>query len=168
MDVARVVSSSKQDLPDYHGHGLRYEYEPRPPKAGPPLVDPREYKFLLSECSQDCLWRILPWHECINFRRRSTYLKRIPKIKNGLTEGPQDVSSKTGESTAFGIEADYVLCFEILAVYHLLLILPSFIFWAYWMAKHPGDLQNASVPSMTVFALITVLWIILGKRVGIS
>jgi hypothetical protein len=90
-----------------------------------------------------------------------------------MTEIPKKLSDvepllKVGQGFAFGIEADYVLSLRILAAYHLLTIIPAFAFWAFWLSNNPGDWQNASVPLVTVLALITVFWIMAGKRVGIS
>lgn len=163
MYVNRVMSSPKQELPDYHGHRDHYEYEPRPPNAQPPLIDPGIFRILLSECNEVCLRKALPWHDCIRISPKSSYVTKIPKKKDDF-----EVSNETGERVAFGIEADYMLSLRVLAIYHLIVIIPSFIFWAYWMSKHSGDWQNASVPLMTVVALTTVFWIMAGKRVGIS
>ncbi|KAK6811346.1 hypothetical protein RU639_012790 [Aspergillus parasiticus] len=41
-------------------------------------------------------------------------------------------------------------------------------FWIYWLNYHPGDLQNASVPSSTVLALIAAFWGIFARRIDIS
>lgn len=65
---------------------------------------------------------------------------------------------------AWGLEADYALSFVFIAVYHLVPVLSAFGFWIYWLVKHPGDWQNASVPIMTVAALIAVFWMPFGKR----
>ena len=78
------------------------------------------------------------------------------------------MASQIGESVAFGIEADYMLSLWMLTAYHLMAILPAFAFWAFWMSKHSGDWQNASVPLLTVLAMITVFWVMAGKRLGIA
>ena len=74
---------------------------------------------------------------------------------------------EAGEEVAFGIEADYMVCFKRLAIYHLLLIIGPVIFWGVWMWKHPGDWQNASVPLLAVIALMTVFWFMFDRRVPI-
>lgn len=56
----------------------------------------------------------------------------------------------------------------ILVAYRLAATLPAFAFWSFWLSTHPGDWQNASVPLLTVLALITVFWVMAGKRLGIS
>lgn len=120
------------------------------------------YQILLSECCKPCYWTFLPWHYCIRLDEGSAHTRKLPKLKALSTplKGTNDV--------AFGLEADYMLSLRILAAYYVLTIVPAFVFWGYWMVRHPGDLQNASVPLMTVLALITVFWIMMGKRVGIS
>lgn len=69
---------------------------------------------------------------------------------------------RAGE-VAFGLEADYSLSFAILSVYHVVLIFLAFGFWIYWLNKYPNDLQNASVPSFIVFALMTTFWGLFGS-----
>lgn len=120
------------------------------------------YQILLSECDKPCYWRVLPWRYCIHLDQGSFHIKKLPKLK-GTSDPLADVNE-----LAFGLEADYMLSFRILAAYHILTIVPAFAFWGYWMTRRPGDLQNASVPLLTVLSLITVFWIMMGKRVGIS
>lgn len=156
------TSSTKQELPDKYGLSAQYEYAPRPPKAEPPLIDPRMYHILLSECQPVCYWRFSPWHHCIHLDPGCIHVKKLPKRNDGSRLFTSD------EDLAFGLEADYMLSLRILAAYHVLTIVPAFAFWAFWLTYHPGDLQNACVPLMTVVALITVFWIMAGKRVGIS
>jgi hypothetical protein len=72
------------------------------------------------------------------------------------------------EKIAFGIEADYLPSSAFFFFYHAILILSGFSFWIYWLKEHPGDLQNASVPLFTLFALIAAFWAFVGKGVGAS
>lgn len=134
---------------------------PRPAEV--PLIDPRLYQILLSECEENCPWTSLRWHDCIRLGSSRSYTNRIPRRK-------QDIEDllEAGAGIAFGIEADYLLSLRILAAYHLAAIVPAFVFWTFWMSNHPGDWQNASVPLMTVLALTTVFWLMAGKRLGIS
>jgi hypothetical protein len=64
---------------------------------------------------------------------------------------------------AWGIEADYMLSYWLLSIYHLIPLLLAFFFWVYWLMHHPGDWQNASVPVVTVIALIAVIWLPFGS-----
>jgi hypothetical protein len=142
-------------------HLNEYEYTPRPAEL--PLIDPRLYEILLSECEEQCPWACLRLHDCIRLGTSRSYTDRIPRRK-------QDIEDllKAGAGVAFGIEADYMLSLVILVAYHLTAILPAFAFWSFWLSAHPGDWQNASVPLLTVLALITVFWVMAGKRLGIS
>ena len=159
-----ITSGSKQELPDEYGlrFAAQYEYTPRYPDVKPPLIDPRMYQILLSECQRICYWRFLPWHYCIHLDAGCHHVEKIPK-KNDVSD-----LFTSGDDPAFGLEADYMLSLRILAAYHILTIVPAFAFWGWWLTRYPGDLQNASVPLMTVLALITVYWIMAGKRVGIA
>jgi len=44
------------------------------------------------------------------------------------------------------------------AIYHLLILALPFSFWGWWQAKHPGDLQNASVPVTVVLAMVPLFF----------
>jgi hypothetical protein len=65
------------------------------------------------------------------------------------------------------MEASYTLSAGMVFFYHVLLISSAFSFWIYWLNKHPEDLQNASVPTFTVLAVMGTFWAILGRRTTI-
>jgi len=95
---------------------------------------------------------------------------RIPQKKGAFdtTSKLNDPCLQTIEKIAFGIEADYLPSSAFFFLYHAVLLLSGFGFWIYWLKEHPGDLQNASVPLFTIFALIAAFWAFLGKGVGTS
>ena len=156
-----ITSGSKDELPDDDGHSNIYIYNPRGPNVKPPVIDPNVLHFLLSECDEVCLWRFLnPWHRCIRLGEHLSYLSKIPKKTDGFS-----MLDETGEKIAFGIEAGYKVSLGRLAIYHLILILAPVGFWAWWMVKHPGDWQNATVPLLAATALIVVFWLLFDKRV---
>jgi hypothetical protein len=99
-------------------------------------------------------------HKCRPLSPHSHRWKRIPRKKGAFNSSGGDVGQ-----CAFGIEADYALSFAVLAAYHVIPILAAFGFWVYWMKKHAGDFQNASVPLFTVTALLTAFWMV-EHRVG--
>ncbi|KAH7129266.1 hypothetical protein EDB81DRAFT_764414 [Dactylonectria macrodidyma] len=55
MYANQVMSSSKHELPDYHGHLYHYEYEPRRPNIKPPFINQEIFQILLSKCHGICL-----------------------------------------------------------------------------------------------------------------
>jgi hypothetical protein len=95
-------------------------------------------------------------------------LKLIPKKKSEFAvQSGQDIGG-----FAWGIEADYALSLLHLSVYHLIPLLSGFGFWVYWLTRHPGDWQNASVPTLTTIALMAVFWVPFGSgfnsRLGVG
>ena len=158
----RVLSSEKEDLPDDYGYAEDYDYTPRPPQAKMPLINSNEFKLYLSACITNCkMASFLPsfWHDCFVPPPEAKLLQRIPKKRSRLC-----LSGQGCEDVAFGLEAEYVISFISVIAYHLLLIVPAFGFWAYWLLQRPGDLQNASVPVFTVIAIITVFWTTTAKE----
>lgn len=124
LTAKRVVSMSGQALPDDHGQTDVYEYDPRPPEATIPLIDCNIFNLLLSECPEVCSWKVFwPWHDCVPAQLATEYLSMIPERKEHF-----NVLTHTGESVAFGLEADYLLSFWMLATYHLISIIPAFAF----------------------------------------
>jgi hypothetical protein len=52
-----------------------------------------------------------------------------------------------------------------MTLYHGVLLAGGVAFFIYWLVKHPGDLQNASVPLFTALGLMASFWTI-GIHVG--
>lgn len=95
---------------------------------------------------------------------------RIPRKKGSFIVNSRLQGFEPGdaERIAFGIEANYFLSHTTLLVYHLLFILPGFVFWGYWLRYNPGDYQDASVPLFAIVVLIGTVWGLFGKRIGIA
>jgi hypothetical protein len=43
-------------------------------------------------------------------------------------------------------------------MYHLLILIPPFTLWGWWLSLHPDDIQSASVPMTVVLAMISMFW----------
>jgi hypothetical protein len=129
------------------------------------MIDPKTFAVCLRICAVHCRWRLFnPWHDCIRLPCRDHRIRSIPKKKTEF-----DVQSTDDIGTvAWGLEADYALSFAYMAVYHVVPLLAAFAFWAYWLVKHPGDLQTAAVPLLTVLALFAVMWVPFGIVAGKS
>jgi hypothetical protein len=161
LNVDRVFSCG-EGLPDPDGFAHDYEYLPRPPMAKNPLIDPKLFAICLNACDEDCMWSIVgpPLHDCFQLPPLGDKLRCIPKKKSEF-----DVQSKQKiEDVAWGMEAGYALSFLYLSIYHLIPIFSGFGFWVYWLISHPGDLQNASVPTLTTVALMAVFWVPFGNH----
>ena len=159
----RVLSTEKDDLPDNYGLGAEYEYKPRPPKAPNPLISRNEFKLCLTAYSEDCIKRLfIPWHDCYMLPPECRRLSKIPKKKAQFDL----LSSIVYGEVAFGLEADYNVSFLYVLIYHMLLIVPAFGFWIFWLMTNPGNLQNASVPFFTVLSAIGLFWATYAKGVG--
>ena len=76
-------------------------------------------------------------------------------LDSTTSSAPPDLPS---DELAFGLCPVYNISFLAVFTYHILLILPAFGFWVYWLVHNPGDLQNASVPLMTVITIIAGFW----------
>ncbi|KAI8623942.1 hypothetical protein F5Y19DRAFT_481082 [Xylariaceae sp. FL1651] len=168
--IVDEVSSCGEALPDDHGYTIDYTYRPRPPAARKPLIDPARFSVLLKTCNSLCYWSLLPklLHKCRRLPVNSKEWLRIPQKKGvfGTTTDLYSSGPQIAERVAFGIEADYLPSNVFFFLYHAILILSGFGFWIYWLREHPGDLQNASVPLFTIFALIAAFWAFLGKGAG--
>jgi hypothetical protein len=146
-------------IPNQHQHQHQdYVYSPRPPEARIPLIDHGLFSALLNACPDTCPWS---WfHTCKPLSPRAHRWKRIPR-KNQRFETK---SHQIGES-AYGIEANYVISAAMMTLYHGVLLAGGVAFFIYWLVKHPGDLQNASVPLFTALGLMASFWTI-GIHVG--
>jgi hypothetical protein len=63
---------------------------------------------------------------------------------------------------AWGLEAKLVVSACCVLVYHFLIFLLPFGFWGWWIAKHPSDMQGASVPVSVVLGLLSLFWLLSG------
>ena len=83
---------------------------------------------------------------------RDFALKCIPKRK-------LEVEIKTDEREhMWGLQAQHVISFFRVLIYHCLVLGGTFGFWAWWLVKHPDDLQNAAIPVMIALTLLSLFW----------
>lgn len=129
---ARVRCSATQELPE---HNKNYEY--RPAKGVPP-VESR----LLMEYFED--------PSCAG--TSAFTLEALPRKTNGeMTQL---------ERYGWGLHAcEHLSFFRITILYLAILAWPVW-FLMDWLEKHPGDLQNASVPLFLALAFIATFTII--------
>lgn len=76
----------------------------------------------------------------------SMTLDVLPKKTNGKI-GPDD-------EYGWGLRACEALSFFRILILFLIIQAGPIAFFIYWLRKHPGDLQNASVPLFLAFALM--------------
>jgi hypothetical protein len=116
-----------------------------------------------------CWWSLLPlWlHECHHIiEKRRHNLDQIPRKKSeyDITTPISAIAATDPSRVAFGLQACYHPSFVKMAIYHLVPILGGAAFWVFWLVKISStDLQNASVPLLTVVALIATYWALNGK-----
>jgi hypothetical protein len=136
-----------------------YQYIPRPRKATDPMppIDPHEFetrfhscyrggrrhKHILTSCNKNLC------------RLDDDSLERIPKRTKSLAVG----IPKRGYF--WGLHARENISFWMVALYNILLLVSPFIFWICWLLvwHHPGDLQNASIPTTVAIALLPMFWL---------
>ncbi|KAF5576691.1 hypothetical protein FPANT_10802 [Fusarium pseudoanthophilum] len=147
--IARnIVVACGQDLPK--ASDLDYDYTPKPPQASIPPVHPHIFEAAFNSCTGGKCRNPSPFHNCYEFEE-TTYIKRIPKKKTPLSPGTIDIP-------IWGLEARHCIsCFHVI-VYHLLILIPPFVLWGWWMSRHPDDIQSASVPMTIVLAMISMFW----------
>ncbi|KAF5548437.1 hypothetical protein FMEXI_4787 [Fusarium mexicanum] len=147
--IARnIVVVCGQDLPK--ATDLDYDYTPKPPQASIPPVHPHIFEAAFNSCTGGKCRNPSPFHDCYEFEE-TTYIKRIPKKKTPLSPGTIDIP-------IWGLEARHCIsCFHVI-IYHLLILVPPFVLWGWWMSRHPDDIQSASVPMTVVLAMISMFW----------
>lgn len=79
-------------------------------------------------------------------------IERIPKRKSVLE---LEVSAV---EFAWGLQAQHAISFIRVILYHFLMFIGTFGFWAWWQIKHPGDLQNAAVPLTVLGLFFSLFW----------
>lgn len=127
-----------------------YDYDPRPPHADNPPISQHEFEVAFASCSDHCKLALL--HDCQRIPDRDLALKCIPKRR-------LEVEIKTDEREhIWGLQAQHVISFLRVLLYHCLILSGTFGFWAGWLVKHPNDLQNAAIPLTTALALLSLFW----------
>ena len=96
------------------------------------------------------MWSV--FHDCVEPESGTYALERIPKRKAAFE------LNTGGHEEAWGIQAQHVISFIHVLVYHFLIITGTFSFWVWWMVKNPHDLQTAAVPLTTVSVLLSLFW----------
>lgn len=140
-----------------------YDYSPRPPEAQNPPVSQHEFSMHLRSCGDSCHWNLLKnyvptfgnlLHDCLPRLEGRRAITRIPKKQTEFDTKCKDEQ----KAYAWGLEAKHEISAAYVAFYHLLILVLPFCFWAWWQAKHPGDLQNASVPVTVVLTMLSMFW----------
>lgn len=127
-----------------------YDYDPRPPNADNPPISQHEFEAAFASCRHQCL--LAPFHDCQKVPDRNFALRRIPKRK-------VEVETKINRrEDVWGLQARYAISFFRVLIYHCLILGGAVAFWAWWLVKHPGDLQSAAVPLTTCLTLLSLFW----------
>lgn len=125
-----------------------YEFEPKPaiqPYKHPPI------------CEDEWVERIY-------------YGKRTNRRREALTRLPlrtvrhQIDIHVSGREFMWGLHAQLRPAASIIIGWMIFILVGAFIFTPVWLSSHPGDLQNATVPAMALFAALALLWIPLSSR----
>ncbi|KAF4424233.1 hypothetical protein F53441_14240 [Fusarium austroafricanum] len=147
--IARnIVVACGQDLPK--ANDMDYDYTPKPPLASIPPVHPHIFEAAFNSCTKGKCGNPFPFHDCYEFEE-TVYIKRIPKKKTPLASGVNHVP-------IWGLEARHCISSFHVILYHLLILVPPFALWGWWMKRHPDDIQSASVPITIVLAMISMFW----------
>ncbi|KAJ3529870.1 hypothetical protein NM208_g9566 [Fusarium decemcellulare] len=136
------------DLPT--ANNTDYDYTPKPPQASMPPIHPHIFEVAFNSCGDGKCSKLLPFHDCYEFDETS-YVTRIPKKKTPF-------GFEAGQPTVWGLEARHSISALHVVLYHLLILIPPFVVWAWWQKNHPDDIQSASVPMTVVIASISMFW----------
>jgi hypothetical protein len=118
----------------------------------PPIL-PHEFEKRFYACyDPTTLHKLNPWHKCRGACRTHGAVDRLPKRSTALDEDVDDREEFWG---LYAREIPSVLAFVLWNL--ALFILGPLIFGIVWLVKHPGDLQNASVP-MTISTTLLGIW----------
>ena len=130
-----------------------YKYDPHPPGAKNPLISHHQASMFLN-CDRQChpFWKLL--HECVPDLIDTRTIDKIPKKQSRFSLD----STQPQDSAAWGLQAQYEVSAIYVAVYHLVILIPPFVFWGWWQSKHPNDLQNASIPATVAIGLLSIFW----------
>ncbi len=143
---ADAIVYREKDLPT----DTLYDYDPRPPNAHDPPISPHEFEVAFASCGDRC--SLATFHECSRVPDRCFALKRIPKRK-------LQVEMKTDvREDLWGLQAQHAISFLGVLSYHCLILGGPIGFWAWWLVKHPGDLQSAAVPVTVSLTLLSLFW----------
>ena len=135
---------------------LSYQYhrvEENPP------VTTHQFESRFHACHRRCLSAFMgirnPFHRCrLPCKRKADAVNRVPKRVRPLDIGV------SAQEIFWGLKAVERPCFVKVALFHVVPIAPTLIFWFLWLFYygHTSDLQNASVPFLCVVGLITLFW----------
>jgi hypothetical protein len=130
-------------------HDSEYHYQPRPPAQhdDPPIVPHEFYRrfYYVKTCLP------LPQNEA---------LSRIPKRRKHF----QVDLHVGGREDMWGLHAEVRPFFWMVAAWMLIILVGGFVFWGWWMSRHLGDWQNASVPFTAVLGCMMMLLLPLNER----
>ncbi|KAF5006970.1 hypothetical protein FDECE_6686 [Fusarium decemcellulare] len=136
------------DLPT--ANNTDYDYTPKPPQASMPPIHPHIFEVAFNSCGDGKCSKLLPFHDCYEFDETS-YVTRIPKKKTPF-------GFEAGQPIVWGLEARHSISALHVVLYHLLILIPPFVVWAWWQKNHPNDIQSASVPMTVIIASISMFW----------
>lgn len=139
-----------RDLP----RDQEYQYRPRAgdPDARNPPLSPHFFGVLYYACPVPCT-KWIP-HECSSPPNGDSAVTRLPKRTRGFQR--DQTSQIWGLEAVLGVSAVHVIA------YHIILVAGPFALFGWWVSTHPGDLQNAIVPSTIAGGAISFLWMISG------
>ena len=139
------------------GYGLPncsyYEYDPRPPRAENPPITIHEFRSSFSVCGGFCILSWLPlFHRCLAPSDDNFATRRIPKRICRW-----ELKAK-GRSEAWGLAVHLAISAARMVIYHILMIMGTFIFWIVWQAQYPEDQPTALAPAACMLALLSMFW----------
>lgn len=155
----RIIFGAVELPNDHYKH--MYEWSPRPPDpdARMPPIDPHEFYMAFNTCRTNCLRGRIGWHDCLEPLEGIDSMENIPKRKEAW-----QVSACHNKEIAWGIQAKLEISPTRMFLYHCIMLVGPFMFWAVWQSFHPDDLQGASTPATIALMLLSLWWTVLAGR----
>lgn len=158
-DLASLVDRGFPDATDYS-----YAFEPRPPPHMPPRgpISAGEFRDRYYHAGSYGALRtsLASWKPLTDPENGSSddALKALPKWKGELAMDKDD------REEFFGLLAVETISCSGVAAYVLLANSCGLVFFAWWLSRHKGDLQNAAVPLAILPPLMGILVSLLLKK----
>ncbi|KAL8350115.1 hypothetical protein RB601_001390 [Gaeumannomyces tritici] len=145
-----LLARERSDLPRKD----EYCYDPRPDDqdATNPPIEYDVFQACYYSCPPSCIWSA--FHHCIPDQTGTENLVRIPKRTKRFGEDQRQA--------VWGLEPIFAVSFFRVVLYHFLILVGPFAYFAAYHAANPEGIQNAAVPASIVLSFLSVFWAVAG------
>jgi hypothetical protein len=112
----------------------------------------------------------LEFHSCETPPEGRDSLTCIPKRKEKFDIHAYPLNANKLERErkyAWGIKAEFVVSLARVLFYHCAFLAGPVVFWVWWQAHHPNDIQTAAVLLTVALGFLSVFWALAGVLPGL-